>query len=376
MSSTETNIDKSYFDIGSVRFRRRFENPKSPEGFRYGFLFRLVYCLVAFLSTSLSIVIVTAIAKLIGFDQPAPASGFVVLVAVISYSIPVFFGEVLRRRILDFTEKSEDGSVTVELTRSGFSLDGEKILRDWDQKQDELREIEIRATEHEGHIKTSSDFWKFELIERSVHIYGRQSFYVLFGKRVFDLTVVILALGVWVPLFVLLAALVGVTSKGPIFFAQQRVGKDGKVFRIVKFRTMFVDADEQLKEYLAENSSAKAEWDARQMLSQDPRITPLGRILRKTSLDEIPQFLNVINGSMSLVGPRPMMISQTSMYSGTAYYRMRPGITGYWQVSSRNSGSFDERVKHDDLYETEISLWTDFLILFRTISVVLRATGY
>src|SRR6056297_4034993 len=149
-------------------------------------------------------------------------------------------------------------------------------------------------------------------------------------KRLFDLSVTLLTAMIWLPLVAVLAALVALDGHGP-FYSQRRVGRDGRIFRMIKLRTMVADADQALVRYLEENAEARAEWDATQKLKNDPRITPLGRILRITSMDELPQLFNVLTGSMSLVGPRPMMVNQRPLYDGKAYFRLSPGITGLWQ---------------------------------------------
>ena len=128
--------------------------------------------------------------------------------------------------------------------------------------------------------------------------------------------------------------------------------------------------------YLDGNPAAKAEWDATQKLKDDPRITPFGRFLRRSSLDELPQLWNVLTGDMSLVGPRPMMPCQQGLYPGDAYYLMRPGITGYWQTAGRNRTTFAARAAFDAAYEAHVTLHTDVQILVRTVAVVLRGTGY
>ena len=139
---------------------------------------------------------------------------------------------------------------------------------------------------------------------------------------------------------------------------------------------MVVDADARLAAHLAADPALRAEWDETQKLKRDPRITAVGRLLRKTSLDELPQLWNVLKGDMSLVGPRPMMPEQRALYPGRAYYQMRPGLTGPWQVSDRNAVSFAGRAEFDADYARRMSLATDLCILFLTVWVVLRGTGY
>ncbi|WP_425053168.1 sugar transferase [Psychromarinibacter sp. S121] len=194
-------------------------------------------------------------------------------------------------------------------------------------------------------------------------------------KRVFDIAAVLVTLPFTVPLVVIMALLVALDGKSP-FYGQLRVGRAGHAFRMVKIRTMVPNADELLTAHLAANPDARREWERTQKLKDDPRITSLGRFLRKTSLDELPQLWNVLRGDMSLVGPRPMMVHQKPMYTGRAYYILRPGITGSWQVSDRNETSFADRARYDREYHAGLSLRGDLSILGRTVAVVLRGTGY
>lgn len=203
----------------------------------------------------------------------------------------------------------------------------------------------------------------------------RGSIYRNILKRAFDLLVVVLAMPIWLPVVVIGMVMIATDGHSP-FYRQERVGRGGRTFRIWKLRTMVVDADAKLEAYLDANSEARAEWDATQKLKRDPRITVVGRIFRKTSLDELPQILNVLMGDMSLVGPRPMMVSQKDLYDGDSYYSLRPGLTGLWQVSDRNECTFGERVRYDNRYDVELSFGTDLMVLVRTVGVVLRGTGY
>jgi len=203
---------------------------------------------------------------------------------------------------------------------------------------------------------------------------GRE-FYPRVGKRIFDCVLIVLAAPVVVPLILLLALLSALDGAAP-FYWQERVGRDGRIFRLLKIRTMVTNAEKVLDAYLAANPDARAEWDVRQKLQCDPRVTRFGGMVRKTSLDELPQLWNVLLGHMSLVGPRPMMVEQRALYPGEDYYKMRPGITGLWQISERNDSSFAERATYDTQYFRSLTLKQDILILWRTIGVVLRATGY
>ena len=194
-------------------------------------------------------------------------------------------------------------------------------------------------------------------------------------KRCFDVVVVLLAAPIILLTIGFLALLVARDGGNP-FYTQSRVGLNGRIYRMWKLRSMVVGADAKLEEHLATCPQARAEWDETQKLKSDPRITRFGRTLRKSSMDELPQLWNVLIGDMSLVGPRPMMPSQQDLYPGLAYYRLRPGITGPWQVSKRNDSSFAERAHFDQDYDRTVSLSTDLGLLIRTVRVVLQATGH
>ena len=202
-----------------------------------------------------------------------------------------------------------------------------------------------------------------------------KGFYRRFVKRAIDCMLVLLAAPVIVPLIAIAALLIARDGGSP-FYVQSRVGQNGRIFRMWKLRSMVPNADEILEKYLSENPEARAEWDSTQKLKTDPRITPIGKFIRKTSLDELPQLWNVLKGDMSLVGPRPMMVSQQDLYHGQSYFRLRPGITGFWQISDRNECRFRDRVRFDDAYDAAVSLKTDTVVVMRTGSVVLRGTGY
>jgi exopolysaccharide production protein ExoY len=202
----------------------------------------------------------------------------------------------------------------------------------------------------------------------------RPSLYRMIGKRALDLVLVLMTAPIIVPLIAIMALALLLTGATP-FYVQERVGLNGKTFRMWKLRTMLPNAEEHLKSYLAKHPEARAEWDSKQKLLNDPRITPIGSFLRKTSLDELPQLLNVLTGAMSLVGPRPMMLDQKEQYTGTAYYRQRPGMTGLWQISDRNSGEFAGRARFDEIYNRKLSLNVDIYVILRTVVVMLRGTG-
>ncbi len=196
-------------------------------------------------------------------------------------------------------------------------------------------------------------------------------------KRAMDFLLSLCALIVLSPVFAVLAILIRMDSKGPVFYAQRRIGRGGKEIRVHKFRTMVSNADEIIKSYLAENPELQEEWDRDHKLKNDPRITSLGRFLRRTSLDELPQLYDVLKGNMSLVGPRPIVEDEKSKYSAVfnEYIRVRPGITGLWQISGRNDTNYEDRVSYDFFYVSNWSVWFDIWILMRTVPVVLFRKG-
>ncbi|CUH40856.1 Undecaprenyl phosphate N,N'-diacetylbacillosamine 1-phosphate transferase [Jannaschia seosinensis] len=204
---------------------------------------------------------------------------------------------------------------------------------------------------------------------------GRAGFYRDYFKYTFDLTVTFVLAWMIVPIVAVLAFLTMMDGHSP-FYTQNRVGRGGRVFRMWKLRSMVHDADARLEAYLEANPAARIEWEHSQKLKNDPRITRIGRLMRKTSMDELPQLWNVVTGDMSLVGPRPMMTNQRDIYPGRSYYALRPGITGFWQISDRNECTFRDRALYDTAYERSLSLKTDLTVLVRTVKVVLRGTGY
>ncbi len=190
----------------------------------------------------------------------------------------------------------------------------------------------------------------------------------------FDVALVLLAAPI-ILLLTLVCALAIRLEGGPAFFIQKRLGRNGRVFRLFKLRTMVVDAEGKLKDHIAADPEARAEWEHNQKLSHDPRITRVGRILRRTSLDELPQMWNVLVGDMSLLGPRPMTVDQGPLYPDTAYYMVRPGISGPWQVSDRHESAFVARAAYDREYVQNLSFSGDLQLTAKTLKVVLHCTG-
>lgn len=199
----------------------------------------------------------------------------------------------------------------------------------------------------------------------------------LFLKRGMDLALSVVGAVLVLPLCLIIGVCIRLESSGPVFFRHERIGRGGRVIRILKFRTMVNDAQDALARHLAANPDLRREWEADQKLRNDPRITRVGAVLRRTSLDELPQLWNVIRGEMSLVGPRPIVRSEVERYGAAfaAYSRVRPGITGLWQVSGRNDLSYETRVRIDRYYINNWSTCLDLLILAKTVPVVFGKKG-
>ncbi len=196
------------------------------------------------------------------------------------------------------------------------------------------------------------------------------------AKALFDLALASLLLVVVSPVLLVLALLVRLDG-GPAFYAHRRVGVGGRHFQCLKFRTMVVDAEQRLQKLLSENADLNDQWCQQQKLDADPRVTRLGRFLRQTSLDELPQLFNVVKLQMSLVGPRPIVDSEKTHYGEhiAEYYATRPGLTGLWQVSGRSDTSYKERVRLDVWYVHNWTLWHDIVVLLKTVPAVLKRKG-
>lgn len=197
-------------------------------------------------------------------------------------------------------------------------------------------------------------------------------------KRLFDVIFSVLVLVVTFPLMVFIALSVRFSSKGNIVYAHERIGRGGKPFRCYKFRTMHSDADTRLKEILEGCPILKNEWEQTQKLRKDPRVTPIGKFLRQTSLDEFPQFWNVLRGDLSIVGPRPVVHHEVTQHLGPKAAKIlsiRPGLTGLWQVSGRSDISYAHRIKMDEQYVDSQSIYLDLKIISKTIPCMFFSKG-
>ena len=187
----------------------------------------------------------------------------------------------------------------------------------------------------------------------------------------------LLLLLLFAPLMAVIALLVWRRDGAPVLFGNYRIGQHGRPFRCLKFRSMYLDSEAMLRELLERDPAARAEWERDHKLTDDPRITPIGHFLRRTSLDELPQLFNVLRGEMSLVGPRPITLAELPRYGQVRwhYLSVRPGMTGLWQVSGRNDTTYDERVELDREFVEQHSLRLRLSILLRTLRVVIRGSG-
>ena len=195
--------------------------------------------------------------------------------------------------------------------------------------------------------------------------------------RIFDITLILLAAPYILFFFILISILIVLDSRGGALYSQTRIGRGGRKFKAHKFRTMVLNADDILQQYLDESPELKAEWLATHKLKHDPRVTRVGAILRKLSLDELPQFWNILVGEMSLIGPRPIVDAEIERYGKCfeLYKQARPGLTGLWQVSGRSDTSYERRVELDEYYLLNRSIKMDILILFKTVYVVVGRKG-
>ena len=198
-------------------------------------------------------------------------------------------------------------------------------------------------------------------------------------QRSVDLLIASVALAFFAPIMAITALIVWLQDGGPVFYAHRRIGLNGREFSCLKFRSMLVDSEARLRQLLAESAEARAEWDRDHKLRNDPRITPIGTFLRRSSLDELPQLFNVLAGDMSIVGPRPIVTAEAKRYGRRFghYCSVRPGITGLWQISGRNDVSYRRRIAIDTCYAQKRSLALDIRIILATVpSVLLRKGSY
>lgn len=247
-------------------------------------------------------------------------------------------------------------------------------------QSNEANDYKILSVETDKKFPENSNIIRFDENNKVLEKPQRKTFNEMtysFLKRTVDITASATALLLLSPVFLVTSLAIKNDSKGPAMFTQKRIGKDGKLFEIYKFRTMVPDADKKLFELLEKDEEAAKEYKLNKKLKNDPRITKLGAFLRKTSIDELPQLINVLKGDMSLVGPRPYLPREMEDMEG--YYdtivESKPGITGLWQVSGRSNTTFEERMKFDLEYNENKSLKYDMDLLFKTVGSVVKGDG-
>lgn len=196
-------------------------------------------------------------------------------------------------------------------------------------------------------------------------------------KRILDISLILIFAPIWLPIFIIIAILVKLTSKGPIFYGHSRIGKNGKVIKCWKFRSMNINSQEMLEEILRTDEVRRKEWEKERKFTDDPRVTKFGKVIRKTSLDELPQIINILLGQMSFVGPRPVTEPELEKYGDYKDYvlSVTPGLSGMWQTSGRSDTSYEERITLDTYYIQNWSIWLDIWILIKTVWVVIKGKG-
>ncbi|MBT6687187.1 MAG: hypothetical protein HOB05_12745 [Bacteroidetes bacterium] len=200
---------------------------------------------------------------------------------------------------------------------------------------------------------------------------------IIYIRRIISLFLSILSLFFSIPLILVISTLIKLETPGPIFFIQKRMGKNGELFNLYKFRTMYINSEDLLETLLTANDQYYAEYKVFHKIKLDPRITPLGRILRKTSLDELPQILNILLGDMNFVGPRAYLPSEKNKMAGhnNIIHKVTPGLTGWWQVMGRNNISFQKRLELDVYYIRNFTFWLDFYIFMKTFTMIFTGNG-
>lgn len=233
----------------------------------------------------------------------------------------------------------------------------------------------FEQTEVKEEVKVNSDFQGLVVFKKNTkYIKHINNFF----KRIMDICGAIVGIAILIPLTIVVK-IVNILNKdyGPIFYSQERIGKNGKYFKMYKFRSMCMDSREVLEKLLKEDEDARKEWEENRKLSNDPRITKIGKILRKTSLDEFPQFLNVLKGEMSLVGPRAVIDGEIDKFGlfKDAVLSVKPGVTGYWASHGRSETSYEERVEMEFHYVVNNSVFMDIGIIFKTVISVIKKEG-
>lgn len=285
--------------------------------------------------------------------------------------------EIFKNKYLGYVESDKDDVKTVFINSNALS--NEELKLSLEQEIKLAKEVLFIPIINEYNLSQST-IYEFMNTRTNMIVLANslKSKFQLCLQSLFNYTLAICLLPILLPTIAILGYLIKKESPGPIFFAHNRIGKDGRVIPTYKFRSMYIDAKERLEKLLEESVELKQEWETNFKLKNDPRVTKIGTFLRKTSLDELPQIFNVLKGEMNFVGPRPVVQEELDMYykQDAEYYSMvKPGITGLWQVSGRSDTDYDFRIATDKWYVRNWSLWLDIVILFKTVKVVLFREG-
>ena len=290
----------------------------------------------------------------------------------------IFFkNEIFKNPYLGYIESSDDNVKTTFINSQALTVN--ELKRYIDKEIRTKHEVVFIPIINDYNM-TQSDIYELSNTRTNLIVFRNRlkSRYRVVLQNMFNYILAILALPIFLPLIGVLAYKIKKESSGPVFFAHNRIGKNGKIIPTLKFRSMYSDAKERLEKLLKENEELREEWEKDFKLKNDPRVTKIGAFLRKTSLDELPQIFNVLKGEMNFVGPRPVLQEELDMYykeDAEYYFMVKPGITGLWQVSGRSDTNYDFRVATDKWYVSNWSLWLDIVILLKTIKVVLFREG-
>lgn len=285
--------------------------------------------------------------------------------------------EIYKNPYLGYVEATTEKAKTVFINSKSYDADQLKSIID--KEIQSKKEVIFIPLINEYNLTQSYIYELSNTRTNLIVLRNRlKSKYRMFLHNLFNYLLAIALLPILLPVIGILAYLIKKESPGPVFFAHMRIGKDGREIPTLKFRSMFQDAKERLEKLLDEDPAIKAEWETNFKLKEDPRVTKIGALMRKTSLDELPQIFNVLKGEMSFVGPRPVIQKEIEQYykeDAEYYFMVKPGITGLWQVSGRSDTDYDFRVSTDKWYVLNWSLWLDIVILFKTVKVVLFREG-
>ncbi|WP_169308537.1 exopolysaccharide biosynthesis polyprenyl glycosylphosphotransferase [Nitratifractor salsuginis] len=290
---------------------------------------------------------------------------------------PFVTKEIFDNYYLGYTESDKDKEKTVFINSVDTDVEKlHKLIAEKTKKSDEVIFIPL-INEYD---LTQSTIYQLSNTRTNLIVYKNRlkSKYREIIHITFNYLLAILLLPILLPIIGIIAILIKRESPGPVFFAHMRVGKQGKLIPTLKFRSMYQDAQDRLEKLLETDPPIREEWEKNFKLKNDPRVTKIGAILRKTSLDELPQIFNVLRGEMNFVGPRPVIQQELEQYykdDAEYYFMVKPGITGLWQVSGRSDTDYDFRVETDKWYVSNWSLWLDIVILLKTVKVVLKRDG-